>query len=65
MDWFLYDNGFRRERVKPAILNFWIKFPQKGYLRCRTEKSHFCVRPWSSPSILNSCARGLKNATVF
>ena len=65
MDWFLHDNGLRRERVKPAILNFWIKFPRKGYLQCRTEKSHFCVRPWSSSFILNSSARGLTNATVF
>ena len=34
-------------QLKLTFLIFWTKFARKRYLRYETEKSHFCVRPWS------------------
>ena len=39
--------------LKLTILLFWTKFTWKGYLRSKTEKSQFCVRPWYLLAILN------------
>ena len=42
---------------KKRILSFEIRFPLKGHFRSKTEKCHFCVRPWSLNTRLNFSAR--------
>ena len=41
------------------------KFSQTGYFRSKTEKSHFCVRPWLLLTILNFSARRPTDTRVF
>ena len=52
-------------QVKVTVLIFWTKFAQKGYFGSKTEKSHFCLRPWSLLTILNFSKRGLTDTRAF
>ena len=58
MDWFLYDNGLRRERVNNGFQNlFWKLAHQKSYVTYNKQKKmtllwHFKI--CSKKSIMNS-----------
>ena len=52
-------------QIKLKIFIFWNKLAQKGYLRSKTEKPHFCVRPWSLRTMLNLSAWGPRGTTSF
>ena len=42
-----------------TILIYWTKFAQKGYLRSKTEKLLFSVRPWSLFTIISFSTWGI------
>ena len=52
-------------QLKLTILIFWTKFIEKGFFRSEGEKSPLCVRPWLLLTMLNFCARGPTDTTVF